>query len=94
MKTNSQRWFLAGSIFSFCYFVFLLLINYHSLNNEIMVGSVSFFGELLTIPLILFLLFMFIFSLIKVIKKDNSFRLIFIINLITIVLLISSTFYN
>lgn len=94
MKTNSQRWFLAGSIFCFCYFVFLLLINYHSLNNEIMVGSVSFFGELLTIPLILFLLFMFIFSLIKVIKKDNSFRLIFIINLITIVLLISSTFYN
>ncbi len=59
-----------------------------------MVGSVSFFGELLTIPLILFVLFMFTFSLIKVIKKDNSFRLIFIINLITIVLLISSTFYN
>lgn len=94
MKISSEKSFLVASIFSFCYFVFLVWMSYHPLNNETMIDIVRFFGELLTIPLILFLLFMFIFSLIKVIKKENNYRLIFVINLITIVILVLTTICN
>lgn len=81
---------LYASFFSFIYFIYLVYISYYPPVNKGIIQIVRFVGELLTIPLLLFLIFSFFYSLIKLFKKQQTkiFATIFIINLFTLIFFI------
>ncbi|HEX7868596.1 MAG TPA: hypothetical protein VF455_00640 [Chryseobacterium sp.] len=78
------------SIISIACLIFLLslqVLYYISYSNQI----IQFFGELLTIPSILFVVFAFFFSLVNIFRKKKGYFLILGINTITILMCIVAT---
>lgn len=88
MKIKSNYKYLSVvSVLILFYFLFLRLIEGHTLAfGE---GVLHFFGELITIPFILFLVFIFVYSIFKIVKKIDvkDYARLFSINVITILLL-------
>lgn len=79
-------------IISIACLIFLLslqVIYYISYSNQI----IQFFGELFTIPAMLFVVFAFFFSLIKVLKKNKKYSLILGINIFTILISVAATIF-
>ncbi|MCY1529085.1 hypothetical protein D3C87_45470 [compost metagenome] len=86
MKTLTlYRLLLYVSLFSLVYFMYLVYIFYFPLKDE---GVMRFVGELITIPLLLFTVFAFIFSLYKIIRKTEikKYLIVFMLNIATIIL--------
>lgn len=78
------------SIISIVCLIFLLslqVLYYISYSNQI----IQFLGELLTIPSILFVGFVFFFSLVNVFRKKKEYFLILGINTITISMCVIAT---
>lgn len=77
-------------IISIACLIFLLslqVLYYISYSNQI----IPFFGELFTIPAMLFVVFAFFFSLIKVLKKNKEYNLVLGINIFTILISVAAT---
>jgi hypothetical protein len=95
MKTqNLNSILLYLSIFTIFYFTYLVVI---SLNNiEFGIDTIRIFLEILTIPFLIVLISMFIYSIFNIFKtKDNKiFIILFLINLTTIFTLIITTIYQ
>lgn len=93
-KFDSNRLLLYGSILAFLYFIALLFISIINLNVTI----INAIAELLTIPFILLLIFITIFSAIKISReKLNADSPVFkglLLSILTIVLLILATIFE
>lgn len=77
-------------IISIACLIFLLSLQifyYISYSNQI----IQIFGELLTIPAMLFVVFAFFFSLINVLRKKKEYYLVFGINILTILISVTAT---
>ena len=77
-------------IISIACLIFLLslqILYYISYSNQI----IQIFGELLTIPAMLFVVFAFFFSLINVLRKKKEYYLVFGINILTILISVAAT---
>jgi hypothetical protein len=90
-KIKADKLILLGSIFCLLYFTALTILSNYNL-NIIVLGALI---ELFTIPLILLLLFLTVFSLHKNFKNrfkiKSSYIISTIISLITIIILVIST---
>lgn len=77
-------------LISLVYFSYLVYISYFPPNSTDMI---QFIGELLTIPMLIFLLFSFFYSIAQVFKKValKQYLLVFIVNTITLLLLLVIT---
>lgn len=82
--------FIGISIFLFVYFLYLILISYFP---SISIVGITVIGQLLTLPLVLLLLFSFIFSIIKIFnaKIEKAYKYVFFLNTLTIIMLIIIT---
>ena len=87
-KSNAKIIFYAG-IFSLIYFIILIVLSYYQVEIQL----VNIIGEMITIPLLLFLLFSLVYSIINVVKGVRSKLIFSILSLstITIILLIVVT---
>jgi len=77
-------------IISIACLIFLLslqILYYISYSNQI----IQIFGELLTIPAMLFVVFAFFFSLINILRKKKEYYLVFGINILTILISVTAT---
>lgn len=77
-------------IISIACLIFLLslqILYYISYSNQI----IQIFGELLTIPAMLFVVFAFFFSLINILRKKKEYYLVFGINILTILISVAAT---
>jgi len=77
-------------IISIACMIFLLslqILYFISYSNQI----IQIFGELFTIPSIVFVVFAFFFSLVKVLKKNKEYNLVLGINIFTILISIAAT---
>ncbi len=83
MKISNSKIFLYIAIVCLIYFSLLVYWEY---NPPASTGLIQFIGELITIPLLLFLIFSIIYSLIQAFKKgsDRTYIIVFICNLITV----------
>ena len=83
---------LGVSLFNWIYFGFLIAISQYPLTSESIISIIRFFGELFTISLSFFTVFMVVFSLIKIAQKKDvkKFLLLLIINCLTLGFLISN----
>ncbi|MFY1047063.1 hypothetical protein [Chryseobacterium sp. GP-SGM7] len=75
------------SIVCLIFLLSLQVLYYISYSNQM----IHFFGELLTIPSMLFVVFAFFFSLVNVFRKKKEYYLILGINTIAILMCIAST---
>lgn len=82
--------FIGISIFLFVYFLYLILISYFP---SLSIVGITVIGQLLTLPLVLLLLFSFIFSIIKIFnaKKEKAYKYVCFLNTLTIIMLIIIT---
>lgn len=71
------------------YFILLAILSYYPIENT----SIGVIGEMITIPLLLFLIFSFGYSIYKFIKKksDKTIISIFILSSLTILFLLILT---
>jgi hypothetical protein len=95
MKTqNLNSILLYLSIFTLFYFTYLVVISFN--NIEFGIDTIRIFLEILTIPLLIVLISMFVYSIFNIFKtKDNKiFIILFLINLATILMLIITTIYQ
>lgn len=83
---------LITSIGCFVYFLSLILLFIIGLYfDETFAQVVQFFTELLTIPMALLTLFLFVFTLIKIIKKEKEYLFSFVFNLLTVLMSVFMT---
>lgn len=75
------------SIACLMFLLSLQILYYISYSNQI----IQIFGELFTIPAMLFVVFAFFFSLINIFRKKKEYYLIFGINIFTILISIVAT---
>lgn len=75
------------SIACLMFLLSLQILYYISYSNQI----IQIFGELFTIPAMVFVIFAFFFSLINIIRKKKEYYLIFGINIFTILISIVAT---
>lgn len=75
------------SIACLMFLLSLQILYYISYSNQI----IQIFGELFTIPAMLFVVFAFFFSLINIFRKKKEYYLIFGINIFTILISIFAT---
>jgi len=85
-----SRVILVISIACLIYLSSLQIAYYYTYNNQIF----QFFGELLTIPSMLFAIFGFFFCLVTVLRKKNDHLLPFIINVITILMCVVGAVFD
>lgn len=93
-KLVSNKVLFYGSVITLLYFLSLLFINIIDLDVVI----IRVFAELLTIPFVLLLIFITIFSIIKLIKekiymRSDAFKAL-LLSITTIVLLILATIFE
>ena len=86
MPINKTTILLFGSILTFIYFSLLIIDSYQLLNIP---NSFQIFGELLTIPLLLFTVFSLFVSGYKIFKRDFDLKglITFGFSLFTVVML-------
>lgn len=86
-KVRNVFFLLIISIFSLSYFIFLIWFS----KKNIEIKTINFIGELLTIPILLVTIILFIFSCINVFKEQFKLKylyfLILIINFISLIIL-------
>ena len=87
LKFKMNNWFLITNIICLCYIVLLVLNSYYPLNSNLF----DFLFNLITIPIIGYILFSSIFSLIKLINKDSNYSKPFFISLICVLVMIFFT---
>ncbi|WP_265428103.1 hypothetical protein [Chryseobacterium sp. YIM B08800] len=75
------------SIACLMFLLSLQILYYISYSNQI----IQIFGELFTIPAMLFVVFAFFFSLINIMRKKKEYYLVFGINIFTILISIVAT---
>lgn len=75
------------SIACLMFLLSLQILYYISYSNQI----IQIFGELFTIPAMLFVVFAFFFSLINIFRKKKEYYLIFGINIFTILISVIAT---
>ncbi|WP_175621139.1 hypothetical protein [Chryseobacterium schmidteae] len=75
------------SIVCLIFLLSLQILYYISYNNQI----IQIFGELFTVPVMLFVVFAFFFSLINIFRKKKEYYLIFGINILTILISVVAT---
>ncbi|VXB56276.1 MULTISPECIES: hypothetical protein [Chryseobacterium] len=75
------------SIACLMFLLSLQILYFISYSNQI----IQIFGELFTIPAMLFVVFAFFFSLINIFRKKKEYYLIFGINIFTILISIVAT---
>ena len=75
------------SIACLMFLLSLQILYYISYSNQI----IQIFGELFTIPAMLFVVFVFFFSLINIFRKKKEYYLVFGINIFTILISIVAT---
>ncbi|WP_404985106.1 hypothetical protein ACI513_17655 [Chryseobacterium sp. M5] len=75
------------SIACLMFLLSLQILYYISYSNQI----IQIFGELFTIPAMLFVFFAFFFSLINIFRKKKEYYLVFGINIFTILISIVAT---
>ena len=68
-----NKMLLGGSIFAFFYFFILIIDSYHLVRIP---NWFSIIGELLTIPLILFIVVSFFVTGYKILKKETDFKVL------------------
>ncbi len=73
------------SFLLFCYFSFLIVISYTHFYNTFL----NAIAEIITLPMILITVILFILSLTKCIQKNKKFITPLIINSITLILMIA-----
>jgi len=78
------------SLLALLYFIFLIYVSYNPPESDMLIGIAR---ELFTIPMLLLLLFSFCYSLYQIFKKENTgfYLKIFILNFITVALLVIVT---
>jgi hypothetical protein len=75
------------SVLALCYILLLITISYTNFQSQIF----NFFGELITIPVITFIVANFLFSTVKLLSKYKSYAINFGINFFSIALMIVIT---
>ena len=75
------------SIACLMFLLSLQILYYISYSNQI----IQIFGELFTIPAMLFVVFAFFFSLMNIMRKKKEYYLVFGINIFTILISIVAT---
>ncbi len=79
------------SIFCLVYVIFMVL-NTHIFHIELTILNAIM--NLITIPILLFVIFGFIYSFVKIWKKQKGFKPIFILNFCSILIMISTTIFE
>lgn len=78
------------SIVCLLFFLGMMLVYYFSLSHQM----IQFLVELFSIPALLLVLCGFIYSLIKVIKREKGYVLTLGINSLTILMILTATFLD
>src|SRR5690242_5521170 len=83
-------------VFNTIYFSFLIYSSYHPPKGTTAIHIMRFFGELLTIPFLLIILFSWFFSIFKLFQKGQTRKIIiiFCINLMLILGLLCETIHE
>ncbi len=85
------RIFKKINIFCFVYVIFMVL-NTHIFHIELTILNAIM--NLITIPILLFVIFGFIYSFVKILNKQKEFKPIFILNFCSILIMISITIFE
>ncbi|RKE92333.1 hypothetical protein BXY80_2252 [Ichthyenterobacterium magnum] len=87
---STQKILLYLSLFSLVYFILIVYWSYSPPNST---NTIRFIGELLTIPMLMLIIFNFIYALFQILKKRKTkiFITILALNLVSIVFLIIVT---
>ena len=80
-----KKTFLVLSIFAIIYISSILILPNFDIENYQIIRIV---GELLTIPIILFVIFSTVFSILKIVNKHNEYRSVLLVNAISIILIV------
>lgn len=71
-QTILEKLLLYIGFFNILYFSFLIYVSDYPPKGTVVIHIIRFFGELLTIPLLLIVIFSFFFGLVKLFQKDQA----------------------